>query len=338
MQNNSSVALDNNHGYTKDHNDNDTSDHEPIYADEPVADDSELQRLTEGNSPGHASLSECERLITTVDRLEEIIEELTRKHNELSDFVSIGAHELRAPLMPILGITELLGSELEEIGKEEISVRRDQIESIIRNAQKLARISSEILDVTKMEGRLLVLRKTDFDLNELIIKTANDYRKMACKKDVNIKYQNQHIKINRSSMGMDTTINDGTKMIIFGDIGRIAQVISNLLDNAIRYTETGGTITVVMTTKACKFSDKNNHNQFESIITITDSGPGIDPCLLIDNRLFSKFCSNDPSGTGLGLYISKKIVEAHNGTIWAKNNQDRQGASFTFALPLTLSC
>ncbi|HEY7079768.1 MAG TPA: hypothetical protein VH500_08710 [Nitrososphaeraceae archaeon] len=88
MQNNSSVALDNNHGYTKDHNDKDTSDHEPIYAGEPVADDSEPQRLTEGNSPGHASLSECERLITTVDRLEEMIEELTRKHNELSDFVS----------------------------------------------------------------------------------------------------------------------------------------------------------------------------------------------------------------------------------------------------------
>lgn len=96
----------------------------------------------------------------------------------MRDFVSIGAHEIRAPLMPILGISELLESELDERGKEETSISKNQIETIIRNTQKLAKISSEILDITKIESRLLLLKKTDFDLNELIIKTANDFRRV----------------------------------------------------------------------------------------------------------------------------------------------------------------
>lgn len=333
--------MDYNHdrNHTKNHNHDDSSKYDPIYAAASIAENSESKRFTEENSSRSRSslLDECERLITTVDKLKGLVNELTRKHHELSDFVSIGAHEIRAPLMPILGIAELLESELEDIGREEISVRKDHVETIIRNVQKLAKFSSEILDVTKMESRLLVLKKIDFDLNELIIKTTNDYKKIASKKNVDIKYQYQHKKINRSSLGMEAEVNNGTKMSVFADIGRIAQVISNLLDNAIRYTEAGGIVTVVMITKASNFNGMNNCNQLESEITITDSGPGIDPYLLIDNKLFSKFCSNDPSGTGLGLYISKKIVQAHNGTIWAQNNLDRQGASFTFALPLTMS-
>jgi signal transduction histidine kinase len=283
-------------------------------------------------------LSECKRLIKTVDRLEKTVNEITSKYNDLRDFVSIGAHEIRAPLMPILGISELLESELGEMGKEEASISKNQIETIIRNTQKLAKISSEILDVTKIESKLLILRKTDFDLNELVIKTVNDFRRVASKKNVQIKYQQQLIKIDRSTLEVDEETENPTKLFVFADMGRIAQVISNLLDNAIRYTEDGGTITVDMTTKACNTNGKNDHNQFDSIITITDSGPGINSTLLTGNRLFSKFCSNEPSGTGLGLYISKKIVEAHDGTIWAQNNPDRHGASFTFALPLTLSC
>lgn len=198
----------------------------------------------------------------------------------MRDFVSIGAHEIRAPLMPILGISELLESELDERGKEETSISMNQIETIIRNTQKLAKISSEILDITKIESRLLLLKKTDFDLNELIIKTANDFRRVASKKNVQINYRQQRIKINRSSLEMDEEIEDTTKLCVFADKGRIAHVISNLLDNAIRYTEGGGTITIAMTTRASNVSNKNDRNQFDSTITITDSGPGIDPKLI----------------------------------------------------------
>lgn len=216
--------------------------------------------------------------------------------------------------MPILGISELMKSELEVIDKEETSLSKNQIETNIRNTQKLAKISSEILDVIKIKGRLLHPRKTDVDLNELIIKTANDFRRVASKKNVRINYQQQYTKNNRSSLEVDEEIEISTRVFVFADVGRIAQVISNLLDNAIRYTEIGGTITIDMTTKTCNFSNRNNHNRFDSRITITDSGPGIDPSLLTGNRLFSKFCTNESSGTGHGLYISKKIIEAYNGT------------------------
>jgi signal transduction histidine kinase len=93
-----------------------------------------------------------------------------------------------------------------------------------------------------------------------------------------------------------------------------------------------------MTKNISKRNDRKNHEKSESVIDVTDSGSGIDPQLLEADRLFSKFSSNYPSGTGLGLYISKKIIEAHEGRIWAQNNADKKGASFKFKLPLRLSC
>ena len=332
LLNNSSTALDN-------HSDTRTSGYYSTDIAEAIIDKSDAQPLAEDErSQSYQSLVDrYDRLVKYVEKLEGSVDELKKRNDELNDFVSIGAHELKAPLMPILGIAELLELELGETGKNEIRVRKDEVESIIRNTHRLSKIASEILDVSKIESRLLVLRKKAFDLNELILKTINDYKKIALQKNVKIIYQ-QYNGISTPSLGVDLKVNNGTKTFVFADLGRIAQVISNLLDNAIRYTGSGGNITVSMTKKIGKTGNRKDQKQFESIMDVTDSGSGIDPELLEGDRLFSKFSSKCPSGTGLGLYISKKIVEAHDGKIWAQNNPDKKGASFKFTLPLRLSC
>ena len=105
---------------------------------------------------------------------------------------------------------------------------------------------------------------------------------------------------------------------------RICEVISNLLGNAIKFTtkEAGRNITI-----------KAEKKDSQAIVSIKDTGSGIDP--EIKPKLFSKFVTNSPGGTGIGLFISKSIVEAHGGRIWAENNADGKGATFTFSLPLT---
>jgi signal transduction histidine kinase len=287
-------------------------------------------------------LDKYSRLAITVEDLVESMDQLKKRNSEQNDFVSMAAHEIKAPLMPILGIAELLQLELEESRSEEINIRKDQIDGIIRNAKKLAKITSEILDVAKIEGLVLVLRKKDFDLDELIRETISDYEKMLIKKNVKLLYQNNDIDdVSLTAAGKE---GDGSKTSIFADRGRITQVVSNLLDNAIKYTDYGGSVTVLMTKKKMKNDIRHDgdkeekpHEKFETTVSIIDSGSGIDEQLLASNKLFSKFGSNDPSGTGLGLYISKKTIEAHGGKIMAENNSDNKGATFTFTLPLRLS-
>jgi signal transduction histidine kinase len=115
-------------------------------------------------------------------------------------------------------------------------------------------------------------------------------------------------------------------VFIFADKGRISQVVSNLLDNAVKFTKDGGIITVVVENR-----DDNNHQQI--VISVKDQGTGIDSQIF--PRLFTKFATKSQTrGTGLGLFICKGIVEAHGGKIWAENNADGKGATFSFSLPL----
>jgi signal transduction histidine kinase len=116
------------------------------------------------------------------------------------------------------------------------------------------------------------------------------------------------------------------------DKSRLIQVISNLLSNAIKFTKEG--IISVNVEKHVKEREKDIR-QDEAIITIRDVGVGIDSKLL--HTLFSKFATKSFAGTGLGLFISKSIVEAHGGRIWAENNSDGRGATFIFTLPLDKS-
>ncbi len=116
---------------------------------------------------------------------------------------------------------------------------------------------------------------------------------------------------------------DSSKKMIFGDRKRICQVIENLLDNAFKFTD-GGTINIYL---------KNGETKNNCVISVEDNGKVIDQKII--SKLFTKFTSKSFQGTGLGLYISKSIIEAHGSRIWAENNRDGKGANFSFSLPLT---
>jgi signal transduction histidine kinase len=130
-------------------------------------------------------------------------------------------------------------------------------------------------------------------------------------------------------------------IIVEADKGRIMQVISNVLSNAIRFAKEGDVIIslkrkgeVIGSDDGKYDNNDDNNNKGEVIVSIRDTGIGIDPDIF--PRLFSKFAvTSDTGGTGLGLFISKNIIEAHDGRIWAENNADGKGATFYFTLPLS---
>jgi signal transduction histidine kinase len=111
-------------------------------------------------------------------------------------------------------------------------------------------------------------------------------------------------------------------IIVEADNGRITQVLSNILNNALKFTNDGHIIV----------NAHESNNRKEVTVSITDTGSGINEDIFA--KLFSKFATKSFSGTGLGLYISKSIVEAHGGRIWAENNKDKVGATFMFTLPV----
>jgi signal transduction histidine kinase len=152
----------------------------------------------------------------------------------------------------------------------------------------------------------------------LILNTITDYKTQIKKED----------KDNKLVLVFTTTEdNNNNGIFVYGDTGRITQVISNLLSNAIKFTEEG-TITV----KIEKRIDKNNQEQIVTVC-IKDTGKGIDPT--IRDKLFEKFATRSEKGMGLGLYLSRKIIEAHGGKILAENNADGKGATFYLSLPLS---
>jgi signal transduction histidine kinase len=119
------------------------------------------------------------------------------------------------------------------------------------------------------------------------------------------------------------------------DKERITQVMTNLLNNAVKFTKEstsgsdddgGGTISITA-------AEKKENGQNAVLVTVKDTGTGIDPEIL--PSLFTKFTSKSYQGTGLGLFISKNIIEAHGGKIWAQNNPDGKGATFIFSLPIS---
>jgi signal transduction histidine kinase len=227
-------------------------------------------------------------------------EELKRADIMQKEFLDIAAHELRTPIQPILGLIETICSHTNDPEQAKL------LEVVRRNAKRLMRLSTAILDVTRIESRSLELNKEDFNLNDVVIDTMND---ITLGGDF---LKNENIKLSYNPQDI----------LIHADKERISQVISNLLSNAIKFT-TEGTILVSVE------KDKNNNSV---IVSVKDSGQGIDSSILL--RLFTKFATKSQKGTGLGLFISKGIIEAHGGKVWGENNPDGIGATFSFGLPL----
>ena len=221
-----------------------------------------------------------------------------------NEFINVAAHELRTPIMPILGDAEYIEHKF-DITNEIVEVDKETITSIIRNAKRLDRLASDILDVTRIESKSLKLNKEQFDLSEVL---------SACILDLREQIEND------DSTGRNVKIDyTPSNIVVEADKGRITQVISNLLRNAIKFTSEG-----VISINAFR---KDHH----VIVSVKDMGLGIDPEIL--PRLFSKFVTKSDKGTGLGLFISKSIIDAHRGMIWAENNADGKGSKFMFSIP-----
>ena len=223
---------------------------------------------------------------------------------------------MRTPIQPILGLTETLYSHTND------PEQAKSLEVIRRNAKRLMRLSNDILDVTRIEGKSLELKEEEFNLKDVILDAMNDItlrREFLDKKNIRLSYNPQDISIQ-------------------ADKERITQVVSNLLDNAVKFinkAEKDGTVTIEIEKKTMtrgRIERQNKEHDNIVVVNIKDDGPGIDPEVM--PKLFSKFVSTSFTGTGLGLFISKSIVEAHGGDMWAGNNADGKGATFTFSLPI----
>ena len=203
----------------------------------------------------------------------------------------------------------------------------EMFEIIVRNANRLHQLTEDILDVTRIESCTLKLRKERFNLNGAILNVIADYRKQIANGNVKLIYE----------PGDSSSIT-----LVEADRHRLTQVISNLLDNAIKFTKEG---TVTVTTLMKRTTDVKSHRTTERgeevVIAVKDTGTGIDPELM--PRLFTKFATKSYQGTGLGLFISKSIIEAHDGRMWAENNINNnnnskniknEGATFYFSLPI----
>ncbi len=258
------------------------------------------------------------------------------------EFINVAAHELRTPIVPILGFSEVLYSKVKELRQkehrqeelEQLQEQEEMLEIILRNADRLHQLTEDILDVTRIESQTLKLRKERFNVNDLILEVIEDSRKRIAKGNVKLMHE----------------MENNSTAIVDADRRRLTQVISNLLDNAIKFTKEG-TVTVTANIRR-KVTDSDNsregkegevkkeEEQEEVVIAVKDTGSGIDPELI--PRLFTKFATKSYRGTGLGLYISKSIVEAHGGKMWAMNNYENgsnfdrrlRGATFYFTLPL----
>jgi signal transduction histidine kinase len=225
------------------------------------------------------------------------------------EFINIAAHELRTPVQPILGLSDVLLSK-----KGNIEQYRELLDAIKRNSKRLQRLTENILDVTKIESQSLQLKKERFSLNEIIRNVINDVNNQA------------ELRTNSNDNVVTILFEPKQNVIVEADKVRIYEVISNLLKNAIKFTKEGP-VTIAGT-------EKMDYNKEEVVVSIKDTGTGIDPEIL--PRLFTKFATKSITGTGLGLFISKNIVEAHGGKIWAENNSDgKKGATFYFSLPLS---
>jgi two-component system, OmpR family, sensor histidine kinase VicK len=250
-------------------------------------------------------------------------EQIKSREKMLTDFVNIAAHEFRTPTQSIVGYSELLqllSEQKEQDGlNEKVNDEKKALESIIRNADRLDRLATNILDVTRIDANILVLNKQRFNLNEKIRNVVSDTinqmeRNASTGKNIKIVFE--------SKVGEKDIFIEADKL-------RIYQVISNLLKNAVKFTNEGGTISI--TTDVSNTNTDNGKGE-EVIVKIKDTGIGITAAIV--PKLFSKFATGSSEGVGLGLFISKSIVEAHGGKIWVENNKDgERGATFAFSLP-----
>ena len=242
-------------------------------------------------------------------RQAELFEKMKEVEILEKDFINFAAHELRNPVQPIIGFSELLYSKIEN------QEHRRLLDEVILNARRLERLARVMLDVTRIENNSLILTKETVDIAKVVKDIVDSYNQ-----NLREKYAVNKSKNLEELMIIQNGVKD---LEVTLDKVRITQVICNILDNALSFSHEGK-IKVVLK------KEKRNRQNF-LLLRVKDTGPGIDPEIL--SKLFTKFASKSDMGTGLGLFISKGIVEAHGGKIWAENNPNK-GATFSFTLPI----
>lgn len=237
-------------------------------------------------------------------KLRDANEQLEINNKAQTEFINIAAHELRTPTQSIIGYCEML-----EIFPER---SKQYLDRLARNADRLYTLTSDLLDATRIDIGILNLNNVDFNLIDTIREVADDISKKSY-------LVNENTDVGKIKPNIQLSL-PSHPIVVHADKDRIAQVLSNLLDNAIRFTNSG---TITVSTRLC------SGNLVK--VSVKDNGKGIHP--EIHPMLFHKFATKSDRGVGLGLFISKSIVEAHGGSIFGKNNKDGSGATFSFTLP-----
>jgi two-component system, OmpR family, sensor histidine kinase VicK len=282
-------------------------------------------------------------IFETLWRQTELYEQLQQADRIKTEFINIAAHELRTPIMPIIGYAELLEEEEEEEGLGHNEKRKESVTAIIRNAKRLQRLADDILDVTKIESNTLNIKKEQLNLNDLILNVLDDIVINTKEEEFKGADNNSNSNSSNNRRKFLYKASEKEEVIIEANRIRLIQVISNLIDNAIKFTNEEDTISIMVEKKKENNNNINNNDnktkeekQEEEeivIVSVKDTGTGIDSEIL--PRLFSKFATKSYKGTGLGLFISKSIIEDHGGKMWAENNADgEKGATFSFSLPI----
>jgi two-component system, OmpR family, sensor histidine kinase VicK len=237
-------------------------------------------------------------------KLRDANEQLEINNKAQTEFINIAAHELRTPTQSIIGYCEML-----EIFPER---SKQYLDRLARNADRLYTLTSDLLDATRIDIGILNLNNVDFNLIDTVREVADDIIKKSY-------LVNENADVGKIKPNIQLSL-PSHPIVVHADKDRIAQVLSNLLDNAIRFTNSG---TITVSTRLC------SGNLVK--VSVKDNGKGIHP--EIHPMLFHKFATKSDRGVGLGLFISKSIVEAHGGSIFGKNNKDGSGATFSFTLP-----
>ena len=266
-----------------------------------------------------------QQTLTTVNKdLQQANEQLKQHDKMQQDFINTAAHELRTPTQSIIGYTELLQYSDEFEKYKDSGILHESIQAIGRNAVRLKDLTNAMLDVARIESGTLKLKKETVNLN---VKVKNVIREISTTNRLLREKNLSLIFVNEEN-------NDNSQYYVNADKSRIFQVISNLIDNAIKFSDKDGKILVSIKKMVVPSGSDNIQDKKEeqAVIRIKDNGRGIDPWM--QSRLFTKFATKSDFGTGLGLFIAKNIVEAHGGRIWADNNAQGNGATFEFSLPV----
>jgi signal transduction histidine kinase len=273
--------------------------------------DSRLRAIASGDFSGHVDVPNRDELGALAANVNRMNDELNRLYGELeaasrhkSEFLANMSHELRTPLNAIIGFSQVLR---EEMFGEVNEKQAEYLDDIISSGNHLLALINDILDLSKVEAGQVELEVAPFSLREALERGVVMVRERATKDAV------------RVALATDPEVD-----VVEGDERRIRQVIFNLLSNAVKFTPAGGAVDV----SAVRADG-------EVRVSVTDSGPGIAP--EDQDRIFEAFQQTDAGieqreGTGLGLAVSKRLIEFHGGRIWVESTLGN-GSTFVFTLP-----